>query len=141
MNADDLALLAKHNACADAVEWAHTCPDLQAAWDACGRADWMLWLLWRLHGNAPACVHAACDCAATAPYASAGDPPPTAAIQAARDYVDGKITQTECRAAAAAAYAAYAAAYDAATRLEIQKRAVECMRRMIAVTEAAAKAA
>jgi hypothetical protein len=33
------------NACSDAVTWARGYPTLAAAWTACHRSDWMLWLL------------------------------------------------------------------------------------------------
>ena len=33
------------NACHDAVEWARGYPSLKAAWKACKRGDWMLWLI------------------------------------------------------------------------------------------------
>ena len=33
------------SACAEAVTWARDHDSLQAAWDACQRGDWMVWLL------------------------------------------------------------------------------------------------
>ena len=44
------ALLTKLNACEDAVEWASQHKTLQAAWDACPRGDWMLWLAGTMSG-------------------------------------------------------------------------------------------
>jgi hypothetical protein len=39
--------LVRWKACNDAVQWARAYPTMQAAWDACERADWMLWLMGR----------------------------------------------------------------------------------------------
>ena len=39
------------DACPEAVEWAAQYPTLQAAWDACERGDWMLWLLGKSCGS------------------------------------------------------------------------------------------
>ena len=36
--------LKKMDACQEAIDWAKQYPNLQAAWDNCPRADWMLWL-------------------------------------------------------------------------------------------------
>ena len=74
-------------ACAPALDWLRSeqYPSLQAAWDACPRSNWMLWLLSTMdHPAYPAATAAARDARA-----------------AARD------------ARAAVANAAYAAAYDA----------------------------
>jgi len=43
------------NPCPGAGEWVEWCeqfPDLQQAWDACERGDWMLWLLGELAAHA-----------------------------------------------------------------------------------------
>ena len=56
-------------ACNKAVEWARTQPSATAAWKACERGDWMLWLLGercRTTAQHRRLVLAACDCAATA---------------------------------------------------------------------------
>jgi len=115
--------LEKLNACADAVEWAREYPSLQAAWDACERADWMMWLLGRLSGppGSPSrkrVVALACKCARTAWKWM-----PTAArecIRTTEAYLRGEARLDDVREAAYAyayadaAYAAAAAAYDAA---------------------------
>jgi len=36
------------NACGEAIRWASDFDNAQAAWDACERGDWMLWLLGKL---------------------------------------------------------------------------------------------
>lgn len=41
------------DACRDAIKWASAFPTLQAAWDACERGDWMLWLVGRLDTSEP----------------------------------------------------------------------------------------
>ena len=43
--------LVELHACADAVKWAINYPSLQAAWDACERDDWMLWLCGKFTGK------------------------------------------------------------------------------------------
>jgi hypothetical protein len=45
--------LRRLNACHDAVEYAEKFPDFAAAWQACERGDWMLWLAGRVLGGAP----------------------------------------------------------------------------------------
>lgn len=39
------------HACSEAIAWAKTYPNLQAAWDACERCDWMIWLINSLSGD------------------------------------------------------------------------------------------
>ena len=84
---DYIERIADMGACAPALDWLRSeqYPSLQAAWDACPRSNWMLWLLSTMD-------HPAYPTA----YAAARD-----ARAAARD------------ARAAVANAAYAAAYDA----------------------------
>jgi hypothetical protein len=59
------------NACHEAVMWASTYDSLDAAWVACERADWMLWLIGRVSGppesdDRKRLVLCACACARTA---------------------------------------------------------------------------
>ncbi|MEM7622636.1 MAG: hypothetical protein AAF235_05475 [Planctomycetota bacterium] len=60
--------LVRLRACGDAVDWAKGFGSLDAAWAACDRGDWMLWLAGRVSG-APGgdarrtLVLAACGCA------------------------------------------------------------------------------
>lgn len=49
--------------CDEARKWCLTQPDYQAAWDACERGDWLLWLAGRLGVDRRLLVRAACACA------------------------------------------------------------------------------
>ena len=116
------------NACDDAVAWLKSTDHatLQDAWDACERADWMLWLLIRMnpHERRGPIRHAICDCAETAlRYIPVGEDRPRRAIAVARLYAEGSATDDELAAARDAAWvaagdaaraAAGAAAWDAA---------------------------
>jgi hypothetical protein len=60
--------LVKLSACAVAIDFAKTQPDLATAWKLCDRGDWMLWLAERFAGPAGSdarrpLVLAACGCA------------------------------------------------------------------------------
>ena len=103
--------LQKHAPCRDAIAWVRTQPNRQAAWDACERGDWMLWLLGSLSGKPESqqrkkLVLAMCDCASI----SLRKEHTVAArcISVTRDWAQGSAHITDVRAAAAyAAYAAY----------------------------------
>jgi hypothetical protein len=114
------------HACPEAVAWARDYASLDAAWSACPRGDWMLWLAGRVAGGPGSplrrpLVRAACACARHArPYVRAGEHRPRLAIETAERWSRGEATLEEVRAAAdaaadaadaadAAAYAAYAA--------------------------------
>jgi hypothetical protein len=105
------------NACPDAVEWARGYPSLAAAWKACRRADWMLWLAGELCRTVPArkrLVLAVCACARTAlKYVPEGEKRPLIAIQTAERWARGthSVTPEDVRATA---YAAHASATHAA---------------------------
>ena len=43
--------LVKLGACEPAVVWARDYPSLEAAWAACERGDWMMWIAGRLSGK------------------------------------------------------------------------------------------
>ena len=131
------------HACPEAIVWAEQYPDMQAAWIACERGDWMLWLAGKHSGPAESpgrrkLVLAATECARLAwPYVRKkdhdiiercysvaeawGNNDPTvslAEVQVAADaaYATAYDADAADAAAAAAAYAAYAAyAADAAT--------------------------
>ena len=45
--------LVELHACREAVEWAKGYPSLRAAWKACKRGDWMLWLIGLTEPSAP----------------------------------------------------------------------------------------
>jgi len=114
-------------ACFQAMEWARTQPTAQAAWDACERGDWMLWLLAYYAGPPGSAkrkklVLCACDCASLARKHASGS---TRAVfdrcqRVARSWARNRgASLDDVRAAAYAAFdaasAAYAAAYAAAS--------------------------
>jgi len=98
--------------CPNAVGWARDYPSLTAAWKACERADWMLWLAGRLCRTVlqrKRLVLAACACARTAlKYVPRGENRPLAAICTAERWARGThgVTPEDVRAAWAAAGAA-----------------------------------
>jgi len=112
------------NACPVALDWAASLPPEtteEAAWSACGRADWLLWVAARLGVDRPLVVLAACACARTAlpvwerQYPE--DRRPHTAIETAEAWARGEasLEQVQAAAAAYAVYAVYAA--DAAAAL------------------------
>jgi hypothetical protein len=125
----DVELLRKLGCCEEALEWAEQQPSRKAAWTACERGDWMLWLLSRLSGppnskSQKRFVACCCDVAELAlPYAGKNEALCLKTLRSARAYVRGEQTLSDvreaayaaraARAARAAAYAAYAAAYAA----------------------------
>ena len=102
--------------CDDAVAWLEsTGLSDQAAWDACERADWMLWLAARCDIDRRVLVRAACACARTAlAYVTKGEDRPRIAIETAERWCDGRATIDDVRAHAAAAADAADAAHAAA---------------------------
>ena len=139
---DHIELLKNIGACQEAIKWASGYDTGQAAWDACKRGDWMLWILGRLSGppgsdSRKAAVMAACECARLAltqfEIEHPSDNRPRNALETAERHCRGEATLKEVRAAADAAYAAayaagyvaaaYAAGYVAAAR---SKRLAEC---------------
>lgn len=75
-----LTIITALGACRDAREWAADYPDLQTAWNACARGDWLAWWLGRLGkgaGDGSAAhrraVLVACLCARTLPSLSEED--------------------------------------------------------------------
>ena len=106
--------LRKLNACDEAMKWARSQPSAKKAWEACERADWLLWIAGRMAKTLAArrrFVSASCACARTAlKHASAGEDRPRLAIEAAERWTRGEAEIAEVANAANAAYAAYAAA-------------------------------
>ena len=116
-------------ACCDAIDWlrAEQHPTIAAAWAACNRGDWMLWLAGHCAGpvgdprRVPLAL-AAADCAELAlPHVAPGDGRPRQTIDTLRAWARGEATIDEVRAAAwasadaaSAAGAARAAAMSAA---------------------------
>jgi hypothetical protein len=124
-------ILTKLGACDGAVKWAAKYKTPLAAWRACGRGDWLLWMLGKTAGppdseSRKTLVLVAAECAALALPRIQDEETRgicEATIQTCYAYAHGKATLEDIRDAAAAAYAAYAAyaaayaaaaAYDAA---------------------------
>jgi hypothetical protein len=130
--------LVRMNACPAAVDWARCYPTLTAAWKACKRGDWMLWLIGKCTTSAPwseerkPIVRVALECARLAPWieddttlariwclsalerwlkGEAKRDEVNAAAYAAADAADAAYAAYAAYAADAAAYAADAAAY------------------------------
>lgn len=101
--------LVRIGACNEAVEWAKAYPSLKAAWKACERADWMLWLLAK-SGNPKwgtkehrRTVRVACACARTVAHLWT-DPRSEAAVALAERYGAGEdIARADLAAAGDAA--------------------------------------
>ena len=100
-------ILARLSACSDARTWAKDQPDLQTAWTACKRSDWMTWLLARttLDQDDPRLRLMACDFAeAVLKDVPEGEDRPRRAIEVARRFAAGEASQEEMAAARAAAW-------------------------------------
>ena len=107
--------LENFDACFDSIEWAGKRRTGKAAWLACPRADWLLWLAGRIGIDNNLIIFAACDIAESVlHFVPENEDRPKKAIKAARSFVAGKATIQEVRAAYDAAYAAAYAAADAA---------------------------
>lgn len=98
-------------ACTEALDWLRASghPTLSAAWAACKRGDWMLWLAGHCAGpvgdprRVPLAL-AAADCAELAlPRVAPGEDRPRQAIETLRAWARGEATIDEVRAAAWAA--------------------------------------
>ena len=115
--------IAKLDPCKDALIWAKDFDNLDDAWQACERGDWMLWLLGKLAGSPKSksrkkLVLAACQCARLAlPHIQKGELRPLKAIETAEAWSRGErgvVTLEEVRKAAYAATSAASAAASAA---------------------------
>ena len=140
------------DACDEAVDFARKFPTSQAAWDACDRGDWMLWLLGKLAGKPHSAsrkklVLAACKCARLSlKCVPKTEKRPLKAIQTAEAWAKGKkgVSLDDVRAAAdAATNAAYAAdapyaAADAAKAAYAAKAAAYTAEAAYAAAKAAA---
>ena len=90
------------DACSDSIEWAEKRKTSKAAWLACPRADWLLWLAPRIGIDKNLIILVACDCAASVLHLiPEGEERPRKAIETTRAFVAGKATEEEVRAAAA----------------------------------------
>lgn len=96
-------------ACESAVDWlrAEKHPTLAAAWAACPRGDWLLWLVLECAGNDQVCVLlalAAADCAELGlHYIPVGEDRPRQAIEIVRAWARGEATIEQVEAAGVAA--------------------------------------
>lgn len=103
--------LKKHDACEEGYKWAiKECKSLQEVWDK-SRIDWLIWLATREGVLKERDLHEFGLFCANQVKHLMKDPRSLAALQAKRDWLDGKIDTVQLNSAAA--YAADAAA-DAA---------------------------
>ena len=103
------------NACREAIEWASAYPDLEQAWKACPRPDWMLWLLGKKPPEKRISVAIACEIARTVLHlVPEGEDRPRKAIEAAEAWLIEPTEERRKAAARADARAARAAARAAA---------------------------
>ena len=122
---DFKTILIKLNACDSAIEWVGE-KSFSEAWALSERGDWMLWIAKKAGVNLRTLTAAKAECAALAiPYMK--EPRSIAAVEAARAFGRGEISETDLHAYAAsasaaayaddddAAYAAASAAYAAAS--------------------------
>jgi hypothetical protein len=122
-------------ACLEALDWLRESdhPTPEAAWAACSRADWMLWLLGRGHSiDRQKLVFCTCDIAETALiHIPPDEVRPRTAIETARRWARGEAGKEEVRptigavtiGAARSADAAVDAAVDAAAYAAYAARA------------------
>ena len=140
--------------CQDALQWAAGFDTFDAAWQACERGDWMLWILGKLSGPPESerrkkLALAAADCAELSlpvyEKRYPNDPRVRDCIRACRNWANGNATIEELRKArmaaayaaaaaadaadAAAAYAAADAAAYAAARTSVLKQCAEIARK------------
>ena len=86
--------LRKLNPCAGGLKFAESFKSMQAAWEACIRPDWMLWLLGELAGppnseSRKNIVRIACRCARMC-LKHVREDRPLKAVEAAEGFLDGK---------------------------------------------------
>jgi len=107
--------LQETGACIEAVKYVQSCRNYRQAWNKCERGDWMLWIANRIGVDDKTLTHAKYLCANQVRHLMK-DKRSIAALNACKDYVEGKITRKRLDTYADAAYAdaAYAAAADAA---------------------------
>ena len=108
-----IELLKSKEACFDAVEWAKYYPSFEAAWNACHRGDWMLWIAAKLGVDKRKLTLAKGRCAETVIHLMK-DERSVAAVKASIAYGNGKISEQQLKNAYADAAAAAADAADAA---------------------------
>ena len=144
--------LKKIDACSKSLKWAGNRKTSKAAWLACPRADWLLWLAGRIGIDKNLIILAACDIAESVLHlVPENEERPGKAIETVRAFVAGKATIEEVRAARAAAIAVYntyaaraaarAAANAAANAIFSTYAGGATIARAISVADAAADAA
>lgn len=110
--------LVQLDACEDAIIWALGYDSLAAAWAACVRGDWMLWLAGRMSGEPDSTdrkrlVACACACARLSlPHTS--DPRVLACIETTERWTRAEASIDDVRAATTTRASASAAAWVAA---------------------------
>ena len=126
MNSKTIRAVTDLNPCLEAISWLKKQKSPQAAWRACERGDWMLWLLGKLSGEPGSdarrkLVLAACACARLSlEYVPKGEDRPRKTIETAEAWAKYRrgVTLDDVRKAVAAAYAAAKAAANANVRVE-----------------------
>ena len=104
--------LRRLDACREALAWAANYADMHAAWAACDRGDWLLWVAARTGVDRELIVLAACACARLALVRGPdGELRPLRAIETAEAWCRGEATIQEVRRATADARAYVPAAY------------------------------
>ena len=113
--------IAALGACPDALAWLRTeaHPDLPAAWAACPRADWLLWLAARCAAAGSsehrAVVAAAADCAGAALDLAPGAAGARRAVEAAQAWAQEEAATADCQHARLACALVPYSRVDAAT--------------------------
>ena len=111
-----ITTLKKLNACEDSIEWLSTQDSVESAWYSCERGDWLLWLVARLKINERK-LFLAKGLVVEQVIHLMNDERSIAAVKAAINYSNGKISKDELSAddaaANVAAYANAAGAYAA----------------------------
>lgn len=146
MNERDTNLLFGLDACSPALDWAATQPNLRAAWAACQRGDWLLWLATRLNVPRERIVLAGTDHSREVLHLVPDDvDEPRVAVETAELWALGEATIEEvreardhCRARRRGMYASSAAAVEAA---ELVAAAVAELAATVAFADADADAA
>jgi hypothetical protein len=101
----------KYDPCTEAVEFRKQFETFQEAWEACPRGDWMLWIAQRLGVDLRILTLAKGHCANTVRHLMKDDRS-IKAVDTAIAFGEGRASEKDLDAAAAASYAA--ASYDAA---------------------------
>jgi len=129
--------------CEDAAVWVMDREgSAYAAWRACERGDWLLWIAARLGVDRRLVVRAACACARTAlVHVPEGEHRPLRAIETAEAWCDGRATIAEVRAAYAAASRAAATTASRAAAAASRAAATTASRAAAAAANAAATTA